>query len=73
MAKDRKRIHEASTEYEDVYLHEYRIVTEAWAHLKDYFRHQNEERLHKAFGYRTPHEVYFGTPMGLTPACEAVV
>jgi transposase InsO family protein len=33
----------------------------------------NEERLHEALGYQTPHEVYFGTPAVLAPATEAVV
>ncbi|TFH41420.1 MAG: hypothetical protein E4H01_15020 [Lysobacterales bacterium] len=31
-----------------------------------------EERLHEALGYRTPHEVYFGTSASLMPA-EAMV
>jgi hypothetical protein len=32
-----------------------------------------EERPHEALGYRTPHEVYFGTRATLVPASEAVV
>lgn len=62
-----------TVKYEEVYLHEYRDAAEARANLKDYFRFYNEERPHEALGYRTPHEVYFGTSAALTPACEAVV
>ena len=62
-----------TVKYEEVYLHEYRTVSEARTHLKDYFWFYNEERLHEALGYRTPHEVYFGTPAPLTSAREAIV
>jgi len=62
-----------TVKYEEVYLHEYRTVSEARAHLKDYFWFYNEERPHEALGYRTPHEVCFGTPAPLTSAREAVV
>jgi len=61
-----------TVKYEEVYLHEYRTVAEARAGLASYFRFYNEERLHETLGYRTPHEVYFGTPAQLTPASEAV-
>jgi putative transposase len=62
-----------TVKYEEVYLHEYRTAGEARAQLTDYFRFYNEERSHEALGYRTPHEVYFGTSAILTPAREAVV
>lgn len=62
-----------AVKYEEVYLHEYRTVAEARAHLSAYFRFYNEERLHETLGYRTPHELYFGTTSVLTPAAEAVV
>ena len=62
-----------TVKYEEVYLHEYRTVAEARAGLATYFRFYNEERFHETLGYRTPHEVYFGTPARLMPAAEAVV
>ena len=51
-----------TVKYEEVYLHEYRTVAEARAHLAAYFRFYNEERPYQALGYRTPHEVYTGRP-----------
>lgn len=62
-----------SIKYEEIYLHEYRTIPEARAHLEAYFRFYNEERPHEALGYRTPHEVYFGTRVALMPASEAMV
>jgi putative transposase len=62
-----------TVKYEEVYLHEYRTVADARAGLAAYFRFCNEERFHETLGYRTPHEVYFGTPARLMPAAEAVV
>lgn len=61
-----------SVKYEEVYLHEYRTVAEARAHLGDYFRFYNGERPHEALGYRTPGEVYHGSPAALASAAEAV-
>jgi len=58
--------------YEEVYLHEYRTVSEARAHLAAYFRFYNEERPHQALDYRTPYEVYFGSSAPLMPAVESV-
>lgn len=62
-----------SVKYEEVYLHEYRTVAEARAQLATYFQFYNEERPHEALGYRTPHEVYYGSSAALAPAAEAVV
>ena len=62
-----------SVKYEEVYLHDYQTVPEARIHLSDYFEFYNNERPHETLGYRTPHEVYFGTRAALTPASEAVV
>ena len=62
-----------SVKYEEVYLHDYQMVLEARTHLSAYFEFYNDERPHEALGYRTPHEVYFGTKATLAPASEAVV
>lgn len=62
-----------SVKYEEVYLHDYQTVPEARAGLGAYFRFYNEERLHETLGYRTPHEMYFGTRAALTSGAEAVV
>ena len=61
-----------TVKYEEVYLHEYRTVAEARAQLAAYFRFYNEERPHQALGYRTPHEVYFGSSGTMASAAEAV-
>jgi putative transposase len=62
-----------SVKYEEVYLHDYETVPEARSRLSDYFAFYNEERPHEAMGYRTPHEVYFGTPAVLTSAAQIEV
>jgi putative transposase len=62
-----------SVKYEEVYLHDYQTVPAARSHLSDYFEFYNNERPHEALGYRTPHEVYFGTKVRLAPASAAVV
>ncbi len=49
-----------TVKYEEVYLHEYRTVSEAKQGLRAYFLFYNAERLHQSLSYRTPHEVYFG-------------
>jgi len=50
-----------SVKYEDVYLHHYERLAEARNGLARYFRFYNSERPHQSLGWRTPHEVYFGT------------
>ena len=62
-----------SVKYEEVYLHDYQTVPAARIHLSDYFEFYNNERPHETLGYRTPHEVYFGTRAALVPASLAVV
>jgi putative transposase len=61
-----------SVKYEEVYLHDYATIAEARAHLAATFHFYKEERLHETLGYRTPHEVYFGTSASLVPA-EAMI
>jgi len=61
-----------TVKYEEVYLHEYRTVAEARAHLAAFFRFYNEDRPHQALDYRTPHEVYFGSSGAMASATEAV-
>ena len=48
--------------YEEVYLHDYRSVSEARERLAFYFDFYNTERPHASLEYRTPLEVYFGLP-----------
>lgn len=46
--------------YEDIYLKEYRTITEARTGISAYLRWYNEERRHSALEYQTPKEVYRG-------------
>jgi len=62
-----------SVKYEEVYLYDYQTVPAARAHLSDYFGFYNTERPSEALGYRTPHEVYFGTRSTLAQASSAMV
>jgi putative transposase len=62
-----------SVKYEEVYLHDYQTVPAAKSQLSAYFEFYNNERPHETLGYRTPHEVCFGTRAALAPASEAVV
>lgn len=62
-----------SVKYEEVYLHDYETVPVARAQLSEYFGFYNTERPHEALGYRTPHEVYFGTPSALAQFPAAMV
>jgi len=48
-----------SVKYEEVYLHDYHTVAQAYQHLAAYFRFYNEERLHQSLDYRTPAALYF--------------
>lgn len=47
-----------SVKYEEIYLKDYRSVTEARAQLGRYFTFYNLERPHQSLGYRTPAAVY---------------
>ena len=56
-----------TVKYEEVYLHEYPMVSEARNGLTRYFLFYNRERLHTSLRNRTPHEVYFKQPIPLNP------
>ena len=49
-----------TVKYEEVYLHDYRSISEARCRLTTYFQFYNMDRIHEALGYRTPYEVYSG-------------
>jgi putative transposase len=50
-----------SLKYEEVYLHEYRSVMEAWRAIHDYFCFYNEQRPHSSLENVPPAAVYKGT------------
>ena len=50
-----------TVKYEEVYLHHYEDMEEAWKGLGRYFAFYNRERPHQSLKWRTPHEMYFGT------------
>jgi putative transposase len=49
-----------SLKYEEVYLNDYRLVTEARAGIGRWFRFYNHQRPHQSLGYRTPAALYLG-------------
>jgi transposase InsO family protein len=49
-----------TVKYEEVYLHDYRNVSEARLRIASYIQFYNTERPHEGLGYRTPYEVYSG-------------
>ncbi|MBZ0198871.1 MAG: integrase core domain-containing protein [Ignavibacteriaceae bacterium] len=48
-----------SLKYEDIYLNDYRSITELRNGLQNYFDFYNNRRIHQSLGYKTPAEVYF--------------
>jgi putative transposase len=50
-----------SLKYEEIYLHEYRSVTEAWRGIRNYFCFYNEQRPHRSLENVPPAAVYKGT------------
>jgi len=48
-----------TVKYEEVYLHSYQNVREAYSGLAKYFAFYNTERLHSSLSYMTPYEIYF--------------
>ena len=47
-----------TVKYEEVYLHQYTMVSDARGGLEKYFLFYKMERIHEPLGYRTPYEVY---------------
>lgn len=56
-----------SVKYEEVYLNDYKTVSEARSGLDRYFRFYNAERLHQSLEYRTPSEIYFQKKSDFNP------
>ena len=63
-----------TVKYEEVYLHDYPMISGARDGLKSYFLFYNRERLHTSLGNRTPYEVYFKQPipLNLGQACQTM-
>ena len=49
-----------SLKYEEVYLHDYRLVPEAGQGIGGWFRFYNQERPHQSLGYQTPVAIWRG-------------
>ena len=47
-----------TVKYEEVYLKEYRAMSDARLGLDGYFPFYNQERLHQSLNYKTPLEIY---------------
>jgi transposase InsO family protein len=50
-----------SLKYEQVYLHEYRSVTDAWRGISEYFSFYNDQHPHSSFENQPPAAVYYRT------------
>ncbi len=48
-----------TVKYENVYLNEYRDISEANQGLAEYFKFYNEKRKHQSLDYMTPAQIYF--------------
>ena len=55
--------------YEDIYLHDYSTMQDAYEGIRRYFEFYNNERPHQSLGYKTPKEVYIES---LTGFCHPV-
>jgi putative transposase len=62
-----------SVKYEEVYLHDYRTVSDARKGLSGYFQFYNMERLHESLGYRTPYEIYVKERLNINPVQASTV
>ena len=51
-----------TVKYDNIYVHEYRTITDVKLGLKDFFDFYNTDRLHQSLEYQTPWEVYSGIP-----------
>ena len=49
-----------TVKYDNIYVHEYRTITDVKHGLKDFFNFYNTDRLHQSLEYQTPWEVYSG-------------
>jgi putative transposase len=49
-----------SLKYEEVYLRDYQLVSEARAGIENYFQFYNYKRLHQSLNYQPPAAMYFG-------------
>lgn len=47
-----------SLKYEEVYLKDYQLVSEARTEIENYFHFYNYERLHQGLNYQTPAAIY---------------
>jgi len=56
-----------TAKYEEIYLRDYSMVSEARNGLARYFLFYNGERLHTSLGNRTPYEIYFKQSIPLNP------
>ena len=56
-----------SLKYECVYLQEFEDGREAREVIGEWFEEYNRQRPHKALGWKTPAEVYFGEAFGGEP------
>ena len=45
--------------YENIYLNDYRTVTDLYYGLTNYFNYYNNRRSHQSLDYKTPAEIYF--------------
>ena len=48
-----------NVKYEEIYLNEYKNVSEVYCGLEKYFKYYNERRPHQSLKYKTPKEIYF--------------
>jgi putative transposase len=62
-----------SVKYEEVYLHDYRNVSDVRDGITKYFIFYNMERLHESLGYQTPYEVYVKERLNINPVQASTV